>query len=75
MRLSEELRGALTEWQKTADGYDVKTSKGLATLVKKGKALSSPWVLTLGKKVIELPRRASFDHAEGALKDMGAMIK
>jgi hypothetical protein len=68
MRLSEQLHEALTEWKKTGEGYELKTSMGLAKLYKKGKQ----WMLAMGDEEVSLGRRASFDHAEGILKELGA---
>jgi hypothetical protein len=67
MRLSRELLEATSGWKKTADGYEWDTSKGMARLFKKGKA----WYLSFGGEEVKLPRRASFDHAEGILKELG----
>lgn len=73
MRLSEELHRSLTEWKKTADGYEMETTKGLAKLfVKKGPRGGKKWFISIGGKETSLGRRASFDHAEGVLQDMGA---
>jgi hypothetical protein len=68
MSLAAELLMALTEWKKTPKGYEMKTSKGLAKLYKKGRE----WVLSIEGDEVRLGRRASFDHAEGALKQRGA---
>jgi hypothetical protein len=76
MSLAERLReaveslsgAALTEWKKTPEGYSVRTSIGVATLAK----VKKKWVLRVGEHEVELPRRASFDHAERILVKMGA---
>ena len=76
MRLSEELKSALMEWKKTADGYEMMTTKGLAKLfTKKGKRGGKKWFIEVDGKETALGRRASFDHAEGVLVSMGAKPK
>lgn len=76
MRLSEELRDALTEWRKTADGYEVETTKGLAKIFsKKGKRGGKKWFIEVDGKEHALGRRGSFDHAEGVLVSIGAKQK
>lgn len=53
-------------WKKTEEGY--RASDGRARLVRRGKA----WVLiTRGGAEHALPRRASFDHAEGLIARLG----
>jgi len=71
MGLSDQLREAVAapEWKKTESGYEMKTSMGDAVLSKKG----AKWYLSLDDETVELPRRASFDHAEGILKELGAL--
>ena len=71
MGLSRYLSEALAapEWKKTAIGYEMKTKMGLAVLSKNG----AKWILSLGNESVELPRRASFDHAEGILQELGAL--
>lgn len=65
----EGLMEAVT-WKKTADGYEIRTKLGQATLSKKGKK----WILSVGGESVELGRRASFDHAEGILVKLGALV-
>lgn len=69
MRLSEQLRGALTEWKKTPDGYEMSTTKGVAKLFKRGKR---EWFISVDGKEQSLGKCASFDHAEGYLEEIGA---
>ncbi len=47
-------------WKKTKNGYQW----GSAKLNKKGRR----WILTEGKESVELPKKATFDHAEKALQ-------
>jgi len=76
MRLSEELQGALTEWKKTSDGYEMVTSKGLAKIFsKKGKRGGKKWFMSIAGKEYEFGRRASFDHAEDILFKVGARFQ
>jgi len=56
-------------WKKTGAGYSIETSKGTATVEKTGKT----WTLRLGSESWDLGRRASFDHAEGTLRQVGAL--
>lgn len=58
-----------TGWKKTAAGYELETKIGTAVMAKAGKT----WKLTVGDSVIDLGRRASFDHAEGALLELDAV--
>lgn len=69
MRLSRKLLEATAGWKKTADGYEWDTSMGMARLFKKGKS----WYLSLGDEEVKLPGKATFDHAEGILKELGAV--
>ena len=71
MRLSEQLaEAAEPSWKKTAAGYEMQTSMGLAKLYKKGSGKG--WYLSLGDEEVSLGPKASFDHAEGILKEVGA---
>jgi len=72
MRLSEELEVALSEWERTPEGFEMKTTKGLAKLYKKGKR---EWFVSVDGKEKSLGKRASFDHAEGYLVSIGAKPK
>lgn len=67
VRLSEQLQEAIG-WKKTATGYEMETTKGKAVLFKRGRE----WFISIGGKETSLGKRASFDHAEGVLQDMGA---
>lgn len=59
-------------WKKTqGGGYEVETSKGTARIQKVG----NRFVLTLGRERVDLGARATFDHAEGTLKELGARIR
>lgn len=71
MKLSKQLtEAARSSWHKTAAGYEMQTSMGLAKLYKKGSGKG--WYLSLGDEEVSLGSRASFDHAEGVLKEVGA---
>lgn len=71
MRLSHQILEAVAapNWKKTAGGYEIQTQIGVASLSKKG----AKWILTLDGESVVLPRRASFDHAEGILRELGAL--
>jgi len=71
--VSENLIESGPSWKKTPDGYEMKTKMGVAKLTKQGTKINSPWVLSLGDESVKLPRKASFDHAEGILKELGAI--
>ena len=86
MRLARRLQEAidsvergvsLTElWKKPADGYEMMTTKGLVKLYpKKGPRGGKKWFILVAGKETNLGRRASFDHAEGVLVDIGARPK
>lgn len=69
-----ELRAALSEWKKTPDGYEMdlkgRTAKLFRKPKKRGKGLAKDWYLSYHGKEYPLGKRASFDHAEGKLKEI-----
>jgi hypothetical protein len=57
-----DRRIAAPSWQKTNKGYTI--SNGMADLVNVGKG---NWELHTQGRIIKLPKRATFDHADRAL--------
>ena len=55
-------------WTKTTTGYELETPNGTATVEKTGKA----WTVTYRGETRDLGRKASFDHAEGAIVEIDA---
>jgi hypothetical protein len=63
-----DLVGELTEgWKKSEKGYTLQIGGEHATLAK-GK--NKKWYLHFKGKIIQMPKKASFDHAEGMIKSM-----
>lgn len=59
-------------WSKTpGGGYEVETSMGTARVRKVGRR----FVLTVGSERVDLGSRATFDRAEGALRELGAKVR
>ena len=72
-----ELKSVLTEWKKTPEGYEMDLKGRTAKLYKKPKKLKSgktskvkEWFLSYHGKEYPLGKKASFDHAEGKLKEI-----
>lgn len=66
-----DLTRELTEgWKKTADGYEGEFGGHVAKLYKGTGKQKKMWFLDFKGKTVKMPRRASFDHAEGAIKQM-----
>ncbi len=57
----------VTSWTKTTDGYETRATTGeRIELLRSGRR----WLLAVaGEQVADLGRLASFDHAEGVLKE------
>jgi len=60
----------LTEgvWKKTPEGYEGVFGGHTAKLYKGAGRRKSAWFLDFKGRTIEMPRRGSFDHAEGAIE-------
>lgn len=66
--LVESLRLLNEGWKRNPDGSFSTSYKGSNATLSKGK--DKNWYVSYKGKTIKLPKKASFDHAEGAIKDM-----
>lgn len=62
-----EAQCLLTEWKKTAEGYEMEYKGDMAKLFKKPIKRSMRWYISYRGKETDLGKKASFDHAEGVL--------
>lgn len=65
--LTEQLRTLVEGWKKVPGGY-AGVFGGERAVVKKGK--NNKWFLHFKGKIYPMPKRPSFDHAEGLIQQV-----